>query len=92
MISVKEQDCNKVSEFEDTTLVAYLHCRGFKFEPFRDDESRRVKFRVFGDIDTVLAEFYQNVSINVQDFVKCLKIVRSCLFNTKNASNTTKGE
>jgi hypothetical protein len=86
------KESGKVSEFEDTTLVAYLHCRGFKFEPFRASESERVKFRVYGDIDTVLAEFYQNVSINIQDFVKCLKIVRSCLFNTKNASNITKGE
>lgn len=69
---------------EDTNIVAFLNYKGFKFIPFRKNDGNRICFHVYGDIDKALAEYYSGDSlVNVQDFVSCLKKVRSSMFTLK---------
>jgi hypothetical protein len=70
-------------EVDDTNIVAYLHYKGFRFCPFKKGEDDRVGFRVYGDIDEALSEFYDNTKVGVQDYVGCLKKVRGSLFLIK---------
>lgn len=74
----------KVVIMEDTNIVAYLNYKGFKFAPFRKGVGDRISFHVYGDVDKILAEFYSGDSmVNVQEFISCLKKVRSSMFLLK---------
>ena len=79
-------DAVKVDEhsvpLDDTNIVAYLQYRGFRFNPF-NKEGGRIGFRVFGDIDGALADFYNNEKVGIQDYVACLKKVRGSMFLLK---------
>jgi hypothetical protein len=68
---------------DDTNIVAYLHYCGFKFAPFKKGNEGRISFKVFGDIDTTLASYYDNNKVGIQDYVACLKKVRGSMFLIK---------
>ncbi len=68
---------------DDTSIVAYLHYRGFKFSPVKKGKDDRVGFKVLGDIDSALSDFYSNDQVGIQDFIGCLKAVRGSMFLTK---------
>jgi len=68
---------------DDTNIVAYLHYRGFKFSPFKKGSDGRIGFKVYGDIDIALSDFYGNVNVGIQDYVGCLKKVRGSMFLIK---------
>jgi hypothetical protein len=77
---------------EDTNIVAYLNYKGFRFSPFRKSPgSERIAFHVYGDIDDTLAEFYDpKTAVGVQEFVSCLKKVRSSMFLLKGKDEESK--
>jgi hypothetical protein len=71
-------------EIDDTNIVAYLHLCGFKFSPFKKKGGEgRIGFKVYGEIDSSLASFYDNSKIGIQDYVACLKKVRGSMFLIK---------
>lgn len=70
------------TEFEDTNVVAYLHYNGFRFMPIRKEEGR-INFIVYGDVGETMDKLYDNGMVRVLDFIKCIKIVRSAMFNMK---------
>ena len=78
-----------VTTLEDTSLVAYLMHRGFQVkswrskEPTPEESQVRVSFDVEGDISEAVSDYYANRPVLIQDFVKCLKSVRSSMFNLK---------
>lgn len=73
---------------DDTSIVAYLHYRGFKFVPIKKGtDNNRVGFKVFGNIDSALSDFYSNDKVGIQDFIGCLKAVRGSMFLTKEMHN-----
>jgi hypothetical protein len=76
----------RVTEFSDTNIVAYLHYKGFKFTP-RDVGGGRIEFKVYGDVENVVAEMYKNPDVKLMDYIKCLKSVRSSMFTLKGMSN-----
>jgi hypothetical protein len=67
---------------DDTNIVAYLHLCGFRFNPVNKGGGR-IGFRVYGDIDQALSNFYNNEKIGIQDYVGCLKKVRGSMFLLK---------
>jgi hypothetical protein len=82
------QNEKRVTEFEDTNLVAYLHYKGFEFQP-HNVGGTRIGFKVYGEIDEAVGEMYKNPEVKVMDFIKCLKSVRSAMFTLKGISNQT---
>lgn len=78
-----EQTEGKVTEMEDTNIVAYLHYKGFKFMP-HNVGGTRIGFKVYGDVDDTVSEMYRNPDVKLMDFIKCLKAVRSSMFTMKN--------
>ena len=68
---------------DDTNIVAYLHLCGFRFSPFKKGSEGRIGFKVYGDIDSTLASFYDNNKVGIQDYVACLKKVRGSMFLIK---------
>jgi hypothetical protein len=70
-------------EIEDTNLVAFLHYKGYDFVPFKKT-SKRVSFRVYGEIGDALEGFFRNESVPIQNFVMSLKAVRSSMFTFRN--------
>lgn len=73
---------------DDTNIVAYLHLCGFKFTPVKKGVGDRVGFKVYGDIDSTLAKFYDNSEVGIQDYVACLKKVRGSMFLIKGITET----
>ena len=67
---------------EDTSLVAYLALKGYKFKPLRGP-SGRVIFEIEGDITQNLQELYLNPSVPILDYIKWLKTVRGSIFTLK---------
>jgi hypothetical protein len=77
-----DDDMLKETELEDTNVVAYLHYCGLRFTPIQQ-ESGRVAFVVHGDIGPYMDNMYKNADVKVLDFIKCLKAVRSSMFNLR---------
>ena len=73
---------------DDTNIVAYLHLCGFKFTPFKKGADGRIGFKVYGDIDSTLASYYDNNQVGIQDYVACLKKVRGSMFLIKGMSES----
>ena len=71
-----------VVTFDDTSIVAFLHYKGHRFEPY-SEAGGRVKFRIFGNVSEDLRLFYEDEKVNIQSYVKCLKTVRSSMFTLK---------
>jgi hypothetical protein len=78
-----------VPEIEDSMIVAYLVCRGHEYEPVMTEQGR-VTFRVFGDVDAHLREMYEGYSINIMQYLKCLRQVRASMFSKKDESKQLK--
>ncbi len=86
-------DEEKYVEIDDTNIVAYLHYRGFRFCPFHKEGSDdRVGFRVYGEIEPSLSDFYGNDKVGIQDYVGCLKKVRGSMFLIKGMDNSRTGQ
>jgi hypothetical protein len=77
------EDMDKQYTFEDTNIVAFLIMRGHKIKPWRCTDGMRVAFDIEGDVSTDLEMYYSNVQVGIQDFVKNLKMVKSCIANMK---------
>ena len=79
-------------KIEDTTIVAFLKLRGYAIVPFlyKDDkEDPRVSFGVQGDkkqIEIEMSNFFKNASVGIQDYCRCLKDVKSAMYNLKRIS------
>ena len=75
------QVIGNVTIFEDVNLVAFFKLKGFKVEPLRCvDEPSRIAFEVSGDekeLEATINKFYGNDSIPIQDYLKCLKELKS---------------
>jgi hypothetical protein len=69
--------------FEDASIVAFLSLKNFKITPQKDPNGK-VVFLVEGEnIDSALAELYNNVPVGVLDFIKTFKALRSSIFALK---------
>ncbi|MBI5740513.1 MAG: hypothetical protein HZA16_07305 [Nitrospirae bacterium] len=71
--------------FSDPTIPAFFEAskKPFKIIPEKS-QNGQVVFIVEGeDIDKALSELYSNVSINVLDYIKALKGLRSSIFALK---------
>jgi hypothetical protein len=75
------------TNLEDTMLIAFLLLKGHKIKEWRrSDEPDRVSFDVEGNEDSIVADmnkYYNNEVVGIQDFVKCLKEVKSRMYNMK---------
>lgn len=82
-----EKSVEKFVTIDDTNIVAYLHYRGFRFDPYRKSGDTRVGFRVYygpeNTVDSALSDFYGNSKVGIQDYVGCLKKVRGSMFLIK---------
>lgn len=79
----------KVPEIEDTMIVAYLAYRGHKYEAIMKEGSR-VSFRVYGNVDGALREFYEDAHVSINEYLKCLKQVRASMFSKKDEQKLNK--
>lgn len=74
-----------INNLEDTSLVAYLVLKGHIAIPWRDTENHdHISFEIETDIRADIDAFYANEKIGIQDYVKCLKAVKSQMYNMKN--------
>lgn len=75
------------TNLEDTMLVAFMVLRGHKIKPWRDtNNENHVTFDIEGDANAVEADmqrYYANEPVGVQDYVKCLRDVKSQMYNFK---------
>lgn len=75
------------TNLEDTMLVAYMALKGHKVKPWRDTANENhVTFDIEGDADVIesdMQKYYANDPVGVQDFVKCLREVKSQMYNFK---------
>lgn len=79
-----DDDGPGMSGVEDTNIIAFMAMRGHKIKPWIcADGSNRVAFDIFGNTSQALDDYYNNVAINVQDFVKNLKMVKSTIIGMK---------
>lgn len=75
---------------EDANLVAYLNYLGHQFLPTKR-KSGKVVFNVTGDdtaIEKDIEKFYTDDKVCINDYIKCLKNVRSSIFNLRNQKET----
>ena len=80
---------------DDTQHVAFLKLAGWKVTPWiefdeqnpnQDPNSKRVEFQIEGDPDKIerdMQKFYANALIPIQDFCRCLKEVKSAMYNLR---------
>jgi hypothetical protein len=75
------------TNLEDTALIAYMMLKGHQIKPWRSSEDPvRVSFDIEGDSDKIeydMQNFYNNNQVGIQDYVKCLKQVKSIMYNMK---------
>jgi hypothetical protein len=75
------------TNLEDTSLIAFLLYKGHKIHPWRDSTERNhVVFDVIGDsqaIEIDMDKYYNNEQVGIQDYVRCLKEVKSQMYNLK---------
>lgn len=79
------------TNLEDTALVAYMAYRGHKIKPWYCRESDTVSFDVEGDemeIEAGMKEYYDNGWVEIQDYVQCLKSIKSMMYNMKKTLKT----
>lgn len=82
------------TNLEDTSLVAFLKLKGHVTIPWisRDDETDiRVSFDIQGEqrnIERDMQAFYDNEKVGIQDFCRCLKDVKSAMYNMRKIGRT----
>jgi hypothetical protein len=75
-------------EIEDPNIAGYLMFLGYKVEAFKKSGSR-VSFRVSGNKATeALSYFYKEQEVSVPFLIRCLKTVRSMMFQEKHGGKT----
>jgi hypothetical protein len=75
---------------EDANLVAYLNYIGYQFAPTKK-KSGKVVFKIEGEegnIEKDIEKFYSDDTVRINDYIKCLKNVRSSIFNLRNQKET----
>lgn len=73
------------SNIKDTSLVAYLVLKGHLAIPWRDTEDKgHICFQIESDITKDMEAYYQNEKVGIQDYVKCLKAIKSQMYQMKN--------
>jgi hypothetical protein len=85
------RDPTSTTCIEDFLLVAYLKIRGHIAIPWvnsdvRDEKDLRVAFDIQGDqqeVESDMNDFYNNERVNVQDYVRSFKDVKSQAYNLK---------
>jgi hypothetical protein len=72
---------------EDTTVVAFLKLKNHAVISFTTlEEPQKVKFKIGGDpqqIELDIVSFYGNATVGVLDFCRCLKEIKSAMYNLK---------
>jgi len=72
---------------EDTSVVAFLKLKNHTAIPFTTlDDSQHVKFKIGGDpqqIELDIVAFYNNEFVGIFDYIRCLKEVKSALYQMK---------
>jgi hypothetical protein len=82
------------SMLEDSQLVAFLKLKGHQIVAHicRDDpQDPRVAFDVKGDDDEIQTDvqlFYDNARVGIQDYCRCLKDVKSLMYNMRKLKRT----
>jgi hypothetical protein len=75
------------TNLEDTSLVAFLLLKGHRIKPWRETNSPdHVSFDIEGEaleIEFDMQKYYNNEQVGIQDFIKCLKEVKSQMYNLK---------
>jgi hypothetical protein len=78
---------HSLTNLEDTSLVAFLLLKGYKIKPWRDtQDSDHVSFDIEGEADRIeqdMQKYYSNEQVGIQDYIKCLKEVKSQMYNLK---------
>ena len=89
------RDPTKTVTLDDTQHVAFLKLMGYVVKPWievdeqnpnQDPNMKRVEFQIEGDPDSVekdMQRFYDNEMIPIQDFCRCLKEVKSAMYNLR---------
>lgn len=67
---------------EDTSLVAYLALKNYKFKPIKRLDGRLI-FEVEGDFTGDFQTLYSNPLVPILDYIKWLKTVRGSIFSLK---------
>jgi hypothetical protein len=84
------------SMLEDSQLVAFLKLKGHGIVAHicRDDpQDPRVAFEIKGDDDQIekdVQSFYDNDQVGIQDYCRCLKEIKSQLYNTRRLGKSQK--
>ena len=82
-----EETGRTLTKLEDTSLVAFMVLKGHKIKIWRCvEEPYRVSFDIEGSPDQIevdMKKYYDNESVGIQDFVRCLKEVKSQMYNFK---------
>jgi hypothetical protein len=69
---------------ESPDLVAFISL--FKKtipRPFKRKSDNRIVFEFAEDVSEAVDAFYRNVPVNIADYCKTLKMIRSMIFNVK---------
>ena len=73
--------------FYDTAIVAYLKLKGHIVIPqHKPNDKDKIEFRIDGDpqkIQSDLQDYFNNVSVGVQDYVTCIKLTKSLMYAMK---------
>jgi len=69
---------------ESPDLVAFISLfKKINPRPFKRKTDNRIVFEFDDDVSEAVDAFYKNVSVNIVDYCKTLKMIRSMIFNVK---------
>jgi hypothetical protein len=82
-----EIDIRGMTELEDVNIAAYFKLKGYPVKTFRCvEEPHRILFVIDGMHDAkikTMREFYDNDKIGINDYLKCLKDLKSEMHTMK---------
>jgi len=82
----KEKDMKKKDPtvLESPDLVAFISLfKKTNPRPFKRKSDNRIVFEFAEDVSEAVDAFYRNVPVNIADYCKTLKMIRSMIFNVK---------
>jgi hypothetical protein len=68
---------------EDAILTGILKAMGCDYLPMRDQFTRRVVFKISGDVDEALEQIYKNKPVGALTVLHAIKAARQAIFNFK---------
>jgi len=69
---------------ESPDLVAFISLfKKTNPRPFKRKTDNRIVFEFDEDVSEAVEAFYKNVPVNIADYCKTLKMIRSMIFNVK---------